>query len=303
MPTFVIGSGGMVGSSILNSNSEFKILPVTVPWNDKLPAMRVLEQFCDGISRKDEVRIVWAAGAATVGATSNSLSNEVEVFQHFVGCLVATNCKVLSFTLISSAGGIYSGNRETLIDEDTKENPTSNYGITKYHQEQLLVNIGSANKFKVIIARLSNVYGPDQNMAKRQGLISNLVRATFSREPLSIFVPIDTRRDYIHSHDVGIKIGKLIERAEATNGELFVKIICAGKTHTISQIIGEIKSVSKRKPPIIFSLSPLSSQQPLSLSFKSKVFKEIDYLNQVLLPVGIKEICDRAAGLSTTQKI
>lgn len=294
MPTFVVGSGGMVGRSILALNTDFRAMPIKIPWEDKTKSIEVLEKFCAQLSPHEKIGVVWAAGAGVVGTNAKALSEELDVFDAFVQSLVKSKCSITSFTLISSAGGVYSGNKETLISEETRVNPTSNYGQLKFRQEMILTSSGKQNAFKVVIARLSNVYGTNQNMNKRQGLISNLVRATFSREPLSIFVPIDTRRDYINSHDVGQRIGRLVKRAEELEEELIVKIICAGKTHTISEIIGEIKAVSKRKPPIIFSLSTLSSQHPKSLAFESKVHNDIDNFNQVLLPAGIKEICDMA---------
>ena len=284
----------MIGKSILALNLEFRALPVKVPWTDKSKSMEVLNKFCTQLSPREEIGIIWAAGAGVVGTTSEELSDEIDVFDAFVQSLVKSKCTITSFTLISSAGGVYSGNKETLINEETKANPISNYGLSKFRQEMLLTNSGLKNEFKVVIARLSNVYGTNQNMNKRQGLISNLIRAAYTRQPLSIFVPIDTRRDYINSHDVGLRIGGLVKRAEDSDESLIMKIICAGKTHTISEIIGEIKAVSKRKPPIAFSLSSISTQQPKSLAFESRVHSDLDCSNQVLLPVGIKEICNIA---------
>jgi len=111
--------------------------------------------------------------------------------------------------------------------------------------------------------------------------------------PLPIYVPIDTRRDYIHVKDVARVVSGLQCLSESLPVGRYAKIICSGSTHTIAEIIGQIKMITKRRPPIIFSTSRNSSLQPVQLSFESIRFTELDLCKRTSLPVGISEICLR----------
>ena len=52
-----------------------------------------------------------------------------------------------------------------------------------------------------MIGRFSNLYGPGQNLGKLQGLISRLALSAVTRQPINIFVPLDTIRDYVYVDD------------------------------------------------------------------------------------------------------
>ncbi|SDB54361.1 UDP-glucose 4-epimerase [Pseudobutyrivibrio sp. YE44] len=72
----------------------------------------------------------------------------------------AKACGVKQFVFLSTMGvfGVDKRLSPNVIDADTKPNPKSMYGQSKYDAEQLLMEL-SDEEFKVIIVRPPNVYG------------------------------------------------------------------------------------------------------------------------------------------------
>jgi len=295
MKTYIFGAGGLVGKQLLSEVHNSHQLPVAIPWEERDTVIEMIREWLKSLDRHETFRIIWAAGVGTVGATVDSLENETSLFKEFLGLLKLQKGTIRSVLLISSAGGIYAGCDDERINEDSTVRPISEYGTAKLAQENSLEVASKELGFTSLVARLSNVYGPNQNLLKRQGLISSLVASTYKREPLPIYVSIDTRRDYIHVKDVAQVVNRFQDLSESLPVGNYMKIICSGSTHTIAEIIGQIKLVSKRKPPIIFSTSINSSFQPMQLAFESIRHTELDLIAKTLLPVGIAELCLKAS--------
>ena len=60
-----------------------------------------------------------------------------------------------------------------------------------------LRRFAAATGTAVLVGRIANLYGPGQNLAKPQGLVSQLCLANLTGQPLSIYVSLDTLRDYL----------------------------------------------------------------------------------------------------------
>ena len=61
--------------------------------------------------------------------------------------------------------------------------------------------MAAADRPPVLIGRIANLYGPGQNLAKAQGLVSQLCAAQLERARSSIWVSLDTLRDYLFAPD------------------------------------------------------------------------------------------------------
>ena len=81
-----------------------------------------------------------------------------------------------------------------------------------------------------MIGRITNVYGPGQNLGKAQGLISQLGKAYLLRQPISLYVSLDTTRDYIFVDDCARMIIAAVDDLRGTRdpGTAVVKIIGSG---------------------------------------------------------------------------
>ena len=85
----------------------------------------------------------------------------------------------------------------------------SAYGESKLEQERIVRAWSAATGVPAAIGRFSNLYGPGQDLTKPQGIISRLVRASLRGEPLLVFVPLDTVRDYLFAADAARRVGAL----------------------------------------------------------------------------------------------
>ena len=65
----------------------------------------------------------------------------------------------------------------------------------------------------MVIGRIANLYGPGQDPTKAQGLVSQLCRAHLERRPTSIYVSLDTARDYLFVDDAARLVLGATERA------------------------------------------------------------------------------------------
>jgi UDP-glucose 4-epimerase len=145
---------------------------------------------------------------------------------------------------------------------------------------------------------LSNVYGPDQDIAKPQGLVSHIARAHLLRQPLGIYVPLDTVRDYLFAADAGELVADCLERAHAERPGHRLKILASQQGVTIGTVIAEMGRLRKRRAPVVFGETATTRLQAADLRVRSVVWQELDRRPMTPLPVGLAAV---VAGMSRLQ--
>jgi UDP-glucose 4-epimerase len=141
-----------------------------------------------------------------------------------------------------------------------------------------------------MIGRVANLYGPGQNLAKPQGLISVFARAHLTGQPVSVYVSLDTLRDYIFINDAAALIADCLDRLakpDILSGETIIKIIATQRADTIGALIGACRTVFKRRPRIVLGASPHAKAQAHDLRLRSIVWTELDNRPFTPLSVGI----------------
>lgn len=302
---WVVGGGGLLGGAVLaeTKKSRTPVHRSRVPWSDPGRVVDMLSFTAERLlSTHPEVDLYWCAGAGVVASDEEQLREEVSVLERFVESLIVAHarfpdCRLRVF-LASSAGGVYAGCAEPPFSELTSPSPLAPYGRAKIRGEEALSRLAS-HGISVLIGRIANLYGPGQDAAKPQGIITQLCRAQLLRSPLLIYVPLDTSRDYLFVRDAAAMASagmRLLAREPA--GTRVVKILASHSPTTLASIIGTIHRVSKRRPPTILGTSPYSRYQARDLRFTSVTWPELDRLASTPLPVGIAEThADVAAGL------
>ena len=142
--------------------------------------------------------VFWCAGAGVVGTSQEALDAELSVLRGF---LEGWHPRDSAFFFASSAGGVYAGSAGPPFTEETTPVPLAPYGHAKISAEQLTREFSARTGVPVLAARISNLYGPGQDISKPQGLVSQLCRAQLTRQPLSVYVSLDTMRDYLYVDD------------------------------------------------------------------------------------------------------
>jgi UDP-glucose 4-epimerase len=111
-----------------------------------------------------------------------------------------------------------------------------------------------------------------------------------SRSPFSIYVSLDTTRDYIYADDAAEVIRACLDRlGECDPGTTVVKNIASQVPTTLGHILHEARVVFKRKPEVILASSALAAGQVMDLRIDSTVWPEINDLPRRPLLVGLAE--------------
>jgi UDP-glucose 4-epimerase len=214
-------------------------------------------------------------------STTSDLAREFGLLEGFLEELAATAAAIGTAAegvvfLASSAGGIYGAGSAGTISETDLETPTTAYAVGKLAQEGLLAGFHAATGSRCLVGRITNVYGTTQNLAKSQGLVSHVCRATLQRAPLKVTVPLDTRRDYIHSADAGRRIRRWTQVARARPPSVTTKLIASGRSATVAEIIDGVFRVSGIRPPVVYAHAKGQSDSPRYQKFVSVVETDVD---------------------------
>jgi UDP-glucose 4-epimerase len=321
MLAWVVGAGGLLGSSVRRA---FDARPGSVttfvdeerlPWADgdrlaaafRARAERFVAQAVEGGSKGWAV--VWCAGAAVVASEGREIDADREAFVRFLegleSALDATPGagETGHVLLASSAGGVWAGHVGSPISETTPVRPLSPYGVGHLAREAALTSFAARRKeVRTAAIRISNLYGPGQHLDKPQGLVSQIARSSIQRRPVSIYVPLDTVRDYLFAADAGRGMADILERLarspEAAPSPL-IKILASEEETSVGGLLAVFRRVTRRRVPVVAGLSPLGRLQPLSLRFRSEVWTSAGRDRKTPLPEGVASVHRHLLGLFT----
>lgn len=276
--SWVVGSGGLLGRAVVTELSRrgHDVVTSVVPWTDNARARDVVIE--DAQRHRDVDNVVWCAGAGVNGTSRDEFAQENQLLASVLDRL---DCG--TFFHASSAGGVYAGTPNAPHDENSVPSPLGDYGHAKLDAEALVRRLSS----RTIIGRFANLYGPGQNLSKPQGLISHLCRGYLLASPVSIYVPMDTLRDYLFVTDAAEMVGDALEHAVTVSETSTTKIFASGQAVTIGAILGACRSVFHRRPNVVQAASPLSAMQGSDLRLRSVVWPEIDRRTHRTLHAGI----------------
>jgi UDP-glucose 4-epimerase len=311
--TWVIGAGGLLGQHVQAAAAESFVGPV-IPWSDPQAAKTILRQgirdfLYDGDGTGDW-SIAWCAGAGVVATSAAELEAEQSVFRAFLDELGerAGSAPRGAVFFASSAGAVFAGSSGPPFTESSPPVPRTPYGAAKLEMEADLRRFSAASCTPVLIGRIANLYGPGQNLAKAQGLVSHICRSHLTGQPLFLYVPLDTMRDYVYVQDCAAAIVAGLagirqrvaapERAEGAEpaqgderdrgeGLVVTKILASGLSTTVAGLLGESARLFRRRPRVVLGSSPAASGQVRDLRLRSTTWTELDRLTRTPLPVGL----------------
>lgn len=289
-PTWVVGSGGLLGRALV---AELRrrgdvVMTSAVPWGDPDRARQVLASDAARLvaaAAGGPWRLAWCAGSGVTGTSQMHLEEEIAALRTALDGL-APGAAGGTVLLASSAGGVFAGSSGPPHDELTTPVPLSAYGSNKLVAEQVVADWAGAHSGRAVVARYSNLYGPGQNLRKPQGLVSHLCRGFLTASPISIYVPIDTMRDYLYVDDAASLTADLLLTPVA-QGATLLKICASGQSVTIGALIGHCTAVFRRRPRVVMGSSPLTSLQAVDLRLRSVVAPELDTRTLTPMSAGI----------------
>jgi len=246
-------------------------------------------------------QLAWCAGAGVVASHASLLENEAKVFASFLDCLreaFGPRTSNGAMFLASSAGGVYAGVGDPPYTESSPVSPLAPYGWKKLEQEELAGRWCEQAAVPLFVGRLSNLYGPGQDLTKAQGLITQVCLRLLAREPLHLYVPLDTVRDYLYQDDAGALVADGLRRlrldASSPDGNRVVtKILASQQPVTVATVLAQFRWITKRPVSVIVGASPSSRLQVRDLRMVSTVWPELDRRSLTSLAVGMRAVLTR----------
>ncbi len=298
---WVIGSNGLLGSAlqrVLHNREVSLFTPAKrFCWENEPELSTQLEAAVKAYSAfvgvGNKWQIYWAAGVGAMSSTEAELANETRTLSIFLGFVRAEPNLIASeggFAFASSAGAIYAGSNDDIINENTPVAPTTAYANEKLKQENLVSEFVINNYgTTAFLARISTLYGPGQASGKKQGLLAHIARCILRHQPVHIYVPLDTIRDYISTDDAASTIVDALHILSGKSG-VFTKIIASERPTTIAEIISIYKKISRHSPRIVASASKLTSIYTPRMQFHSITEPINKQTSKTTLLVGIAQV-------------
>lgn len=285
--TWVVGSSGLLGSAVNRAvlAAQRDLLGGPIPWHDPDAAVAALLDRAADLP-DDDWRVAWCAGAGVVSTPAEHFERELQILGAFLDQWHPRRGASQAIFVASSAGGVYAGSARPPFSELSVPSPISAYGEAKLRVEALFTEFSARTGIPVLIGRISNLYGPDQDLNKGQGLVSLLCRAHLTGRPLDVYVSLDTIRDYLFTDDAAA-MALAGADAVATAGGAHVKVLASGHSLTINSVLGEVRRITRRRPPIVTRTSGVARLQTRDLRMRSVAWPPLQGYVQTPFAVGI----------------
>ena len=299
MLIWIVGQGGLLGSALARAADSdpnltvFKADPIS--WGDTEIVANEFSRLAERFAAEagDEPwGIIWAAGHATVSSSETDTAIELEALHSLCEAVQHTAPSGEgAFFLSSSAGGVYAGSQNPPFSVDSEPVPLSPYGRLKLAQEDSARGQLSGI-CPVIIGRISNLYGPGQDLTKLQGLISALARAAVTRKPINMFVSLDTIRDYIYIDDAASQILGIVKGAARTGAPSAnaTYVLASGQPVSLGYLINLVHDIARIKVPVALGAHSSAAAQSRDLRLIPTVTALHDQMTSTPLAAGVKNV-------------
>jgi len=136
--------------------------------------------------------------------------------------------------VFSSTSAIYENNSKFPCSESDKVSPYLIYSNSKLQSEMLCKSYVETYGLDVVMLRFFNVYGPHQDMARKQPpLIGYVIRELYNDNRPVLHSDGSQRRDYVYTQDV-IDLCQLVMTKEGIKSEIFN--VCSNTDYSVKEI-------------------------------------------------------------------
>ncbi|HEX2833317.1 MAG TPA: NAD-dependent epimerase/dehydratase family protein [Thermoanaerobaculia bacterium] len=239
---------GLIGNSILEALSlRTPLAPQFYPfsWNgDHAIQLARIEHAATSASR---MSIIWSAGRVGFNATTDEVAQELGVYRDVLrmSARLASRIDGVAFHLISSAGGLFEGQRH--VTSDAIPRPRRAYGHLKLQQE---IELAETNAFAARrVYRVSSAYGPLRPNI-RAGLVATLLLNAARREVTHITGRMETLRDFVFSGDIGAYVADAVL---ARTSRDVTDVLASGRPCSLREVQAIVERVVGRRLHVTFA--------------------------------------------------
>lgn len=280
--TLIVGSNGFIGRNFDNRDDKYIFLSRKNIGNKAISLDLSKEQINDLKFNFSEIgTIVHTAG---ISHHNNYSDNELlmlnnKITENVVNFFLNSDASKLIFL---SSGKVYGANSPEPIKEISLLKPYDIIGKSKILQEDYLYRKSSGSK-KVIICRLFNAYGLNQN---NNFVIPKIKDCYIYRDNIQLG-NIDVKRDFIYIDDVIRAIEKLINLKMSTNYEIFN--ICTQKGTSIYEILEIFSLLLKKNIKIKIEKKLKRSESDVEIGSFEKIHKFTGWKPMIDIYQGIEK--------------
>lgn len=185
--------------------------------------------------------------------------------------------------IFASSASVYGIQSLFPIREDAQTNPISAHGIHKLAVEKFLLLSRHRRDLDVSIARISNPYGPGQNIFGRQGIVAILIGNILRGLPIKLTNGGNMIRDFVYIDDV---VEALIEMGFRNQIPPILNV-GSGVGCSLLEVVHSIEDILHLQLKIETELST-SVDIPSSILDINKTVSAIGYSPSVALDEGLR---------------
>ena len=207
----VIGGAGFIGSNLsrhlIKNDMEVYCFDMSKPVNKIAGVNYICGDFFDDYTLEHALKgmdyVVHALSTVNPGNSNEKYLQgyERDFIQTAKLCKMITDQKI-RMIFLSSGGTVYGNQEIQPIVEDALPRPINHYGNVKLCIENTIRTFNYQAHTKILIARISNPYGPGQDFNKGVGFIDAAIKKTIRGEKIEIWGDGNNVRDYIYIDDV-----------------------------------------------------------------------------------------------------
>lgn len=293
---WIVGAGGLLGSSVVDSSPStsrtwFPSARVdwSTPesWGDSF-SLAVREMNARSVG--DDWSIWWCAGRGTVSSRDEELLDERRALETLLAA-VARSPKGWrergSLVFASSAGSVFAGSEDVPIRIDSSTLPVTAYGRSKLEMEAVVRRSAAEMGVRSIVARITNLYGPRQDLGKGQGLVSRVCSAIVNRRPIPVFVSLGTVRNYVYASDAAQIMWDFVQ--DESRESSVTRIVCSPANVSVGGVLKMCEMIADERP--LVRLEARTDSMDLSRSVHFDPFAVgIDHFPYTPFHVGVHRV-------------
>lgn len=236
----MIGSGGYIGKELKQYLTESKFNVLSVSSNNRINYDNFIEEL--RIKKYRHIDFVFFLSGADEKKSKNfkySINIKKNILKKILKLTKFINIKKIIYF---SSVKVYSEKITGEVKENTKLFSKSNYSIAHLYSEKFLFE--KFDKNKILILRLSNLYGFNNNSIKGNKYFLNyLLKSINNSNDILIKTKFNFYRDYISIDYFLNFIGIILSNKININ----IVNVCSGKMTSVIEILKKIKSIKNKK--------------------------------------------------------